>query len=185
MKYIIYTKSTDGTYDKKPYDLETHSCTYSDFFNKYNKEMDYLGLQKFECISNKNYLIQGIYSDQIFSYFEISLLSKNNSAELLNEIERFLFDNDCKLNIAFIDVIINLDNYENPMAQYLNDEIFIQLDPAYFIKKNIYFMNQEFVNDNYLFFIFGDDESNDKRVIYSREEEYSLWKGFNRSLTKP
>ena len=40
MKYIIYTKNTDGTYDKDPQDLETHSCTYSDFFNKYNKQMD-------------------------------------------------------------------------------------------------------------------------------------------------
>ena len=127
-----------------PQDLETHSCTYSDFFNKYNKQMDYLGLTKFKCIRKKNYIIQGIFSDQIFSYFEVSLLSKNKSAELINEIERFLFENDCKLNIAFIDIIIDLDNYENPMTRFLNDEIFIQLDPVYYTKMNVYFMHQEF-----------------------------------------
>ena len=185
MKYIIYIKNIDGTYDKDPQDLDIHSCTYSDFFNKYNKQMDYLGLQKFKCISKKNYIIQGIFSDQIFSYFEISLLSKNKSAELINEIERFLFENDCKLNIAFIDIIIDLDNYANPMTQFLNEEIFIQLDPVYYTKMNVYFMNQEFADDNYFFLIFGDeDDLIDKRVIYSREEEYAVWKGFNRSLTK-
>ena len=104
-KYIIYTKSMDGSYNKDPYNLETHSCTYEDFFNKYNKQVDYLGLQNFECITNQNYLIQGIYSDQIFSYFEISVLAKNTSEELMNEIERFLFENDCKLHMAFIDMI--------------------------------------------------------------------------------
>ena len=142
MKYIIYTKNTDGTYDKDPEDLETHSCTYSDFFNKYNKQMDYLGLTKFKCIRKKNYIIQGIFSDQIFSYFEVSLLSKNKSAELINEIERFLFENDCKLNIAFIDIIIDLDNYENPMTRFLNDEIFIQLDPVYYTKMNVYYASR-------------------------------------------
>ena len=116
----------DGSYNKDPYNLETHSCTYEDFFNKYDKQFDYLGLQNFECITNQNYLIQGIYSDQIFSYFEISVLAKKTSEELINEIERFLFENDCKLHMAFIDMIIDLDNYENPMTQYLNDEIFIQ-----------------------------------------------------------
>ena len=184
-KYIIYTKNMDGSYNKDPYDLTTHSCTYADFFNKYDRQVDYLGLQKFECMTNDNYFIQGIYSDQIFSYFEISVLSKNTSVELINEIERFLFDNDCKLHIAFTDIIIDLDNYENPMTQYLNDEIFTQLNPTLFTKKNIYFMNQEFTNDNYLLFIIGDDETPEKKTLYSRYEEYILWKGFNRTITKP
>ena len=167
-KYIIYTKNMDGSYNKDPYNLETHSCTYEDFFNKYDKQFDYLGLQNFECITNQNYLIQGIYSDQLFSYFEISVLAKKTSEELINEIERFLFENDCKLHMAFIDMIIDLDNYENPMTQYLNDEIFIQLNPTLFIKNNIYFMNQEFIKDNYILFIIGEDESPEIRTIYSK-----------------
>ena len=175
----------DGKYIKDPYDINTHKCNYDDFFNKYDKQVDYLGLQEFECLTNKDYLIQGIFSDQIFSYFEISALAKNTSTELLNEIERFLFENDCKFHMAFTDMIIDLDNYENPMTQYLNDEIFIQINPTFFIKKNIYFMNQEFTNDNYLLFIIGDDESRETKILYSRYEEYTLWKGTNRALYKP
>ena len=46
-------------------------------------------------------------------------------------------------------------------------------------------MNQEFTNDNYLLFIIGDDETPEKKTLYSRYEEYILWKGFNRTITKP
>ena len=184
-KFIIYSKSIDGNYVKYPSDILTHKCNYADFFYEYNNQMDYLGLKQFESLTNKNYIIQGIYSDQIFSYFEISALAKNTSIELLNEIERFLFENDCKFDMAFTDMIIDLDNYENPMTQYLNDEIFIQLNPTFFMKKNIYFMNQEFINDNYLLFIIGDDETLETKILYSRYEEYTLWKGTNRAITKP
>ena len=82
-------------------------------------------------------------------------------------------------------MIIDLDDYESPMTQYLNDELFIQLNPTLFIKKNIYFMNQEFTNDNYLLFIIEDDKTPEIKTLYSRYEEYNLWKGLNRGSTKP
>ena len=63
--------------------------------------MDYLNVRTFECVGNKEDSIQGIYSDQVFSYFEFSVLAKNQSAELIYEIERFLFHNDCKLQFVF------------------------------------------------------------------------------------
>ena len=40
-------------------------------------------------MKDKDYLFQGIYADQVFSYFEFSVLAKNTSDALLNEIERF------------------------------------------------------------------------------------------------
>ena len=183
-KYIIYKKTMDGKYEKDPVDLNTHSCSYEDFCYKYDKAVDYLGLQRFKCMKDKDYLIQGIYADQVFSYFEFSVLAKNTSDILLNEIERFLFENDCKFHIVYTDIIIDLDNYKNPITQYLNDEIFIQLNPTLFIKKNIFFMNQDFTNDDYLLFIIADDETLETKTLYSRYEEYSLYKGLNRTLTK-
>ena len=56
-----------------------------------------------------------------------------------------------------MDIIIDLDNYKEPIKQYLN-EIFIQLNPTLFIKRNMFYMNQYFTNDDYLLFIFGDEE---------------------------
>ena len=183
-RYVLYIKSRDGTYKKDPKNLVTHKCTYDDFYNKFDSQMDYLNVGTFECVGNKEDSIQGIYADQVFSYFEFSVLAKNKSADLIYEIERFLFHNDCKLQFVYTDIIIDLDSYENPIAQYLN-EIFIQLNPTLFIKRNIFFMNQYFTNDDYLMFVFGDEEQPETKPLYSRYEEYALYKGFDRVVNQP
>ena len=183
-RYITYIKSRDGTYEKDAKNLDTHSCTYDDFYNKYDAQFDYLSISKFECVANKEDTIQGIYADQIFSYFEFSVVAKEKTYEATKEIERFLFSNDCKLQIVYTDIIIDLDNYENPITQYL-DEIFIQLNPTLFIKRNVYFMNQYFTNDNFLMFVFGDDEIPEKKSLFSRYEEYALYKGLDRFEKQP
>ena len=183
-RYVIYIKSRDGTYKKDPKTIETHLCTYEDFYNKYDAQFDYLNLNTYACVGNKEDTIQGIYADQIFSYFEYSVVAKNNSRELTYEIERFLFENDCKFQLAFTDIIIDLDNYKKPITQYLNT-VFIQLNPTMFIKRNIYFMNQHFSNDDFLMFVFGDDEEPEKKTLFSRYEEYALYKGLNRFVSQP
>ena len=185
-RYVSYFKNRDGTYKKDANQLNLHKCTYDDFYNKYDKQMDYLGALKFECVENKNKenTIQGIFSDQVFSYFEFSVTAKNNSEELTDEIIRFLFENDCKLQFVYTDIIIDLDNYENPATQYLNI-IFSQLNPTLFIKRNIYFMNQYFSNDDYLLFVFGDEDPSEVKPLYSRYEEYALYKGMNRFTEHP
>ena len=181
--YVKYQKFSDGSYKKFPKELITHKCTYNDFYNKYNKEFDFLGLSSFECIDDKKDTIQGIYSNEIFSYFEFSILAKNQSDDLQDKIERYLFKNDCKLNFAYTDIIIDLDNYKSPITEYLN-QLFIQLNPELFIKRNIYFMNQYFTTDANLMYIYG-DITPDKKPLYSRYEEYSLYQGLNRKVKKP
>ena len=138
-QYIRYIKSSNGTYykDRKYHNL--HNCNYEDFYNKYNSSVDFLGLSKFKCLEEKTDIIQGIYTDQIFSYFEFTVSAKNDS--VLKEIDRFLFENDCKLEIIYTDIIIDIDNYKKPISQYLNN-IFIQLNPTLFIKRAMYFINQ-------------------------------------------
>ena len=178
-RYVSYVKNRDSTYQKFPIQLNLHKCTYDDFYNKYDKNMDYLGAQNFYCVENKDKSIQGIFSDQIFSYFDFSVVAKNTTEEFTKEIERFLFENDCKLQFVYTDIIIDLDNYKNPVTQYLN-EIFIQLNPTLFIKRNIFFMNQYFSNDDYLMFVFGDEDPTEVKPLYSRYEEYALYKGMNR-----
>ena len=179
--YVLYEKNINGKYNKQPKTLKTHQCTSSDFYNKYDEQMDYLGIFNYQCLENKEDTIQGIYTDQIFSYFEFTVSAKNES--VLDEIERFLFENDCKFQIIYTDIIIDLDNYEEPISQYL-DSLFIQLNPTLFIKRNMYFMNQYFSNDDYLFFVFG-DEKPELKTLYSSYEEYSLYMGMQRKSTRP
>jgi hypothetical protein len=183
-RYVEYVKSRDGNYAKNPKDTNIHLCTYDDFYNKYDAQFDYLSSQTYYCVGNKEYTIQGIYADQVFSYFEFSVVAKDTTKAWTDEVLRFLFHNDCKLQIAFTDIIIDLDNYENPITQYLNT-IFIQLNPSLFIKRNIYFMNQHFTNDDFLMFVFGDDQTPEKKPLYSRYEEYALWKGLKRFEEQP
>ena len=183
-KYVYFIKNLDGSYKKDPRNLVTKKCTYNDFYNKYNSQFDYLGLSNFECMQDKDMSVQGIYADQIFSYFEITAKSINASKELTDEIERFLLQNDCKFTFVYTDIIIDLDNYKNPTAQYLN-EIFVQLNPTLFIKRNVYFINQDFSNDDYLMFVIGEEDAPVTMPLYSRYEEYGVYKGLNRFETHP
>jgi len=180
--YVLFQKFLNGSYAKFNKPLITHKCTYDDFYNKYDGEFDYLGLSKYECISSKNFTIQGIYSNEIFSYFEFSVQAKNQSDELLDTIESFLENNDCKVNFAYTDIIIDLDKYRSPITQYLN-QIFIQLSPHLYIKRNIYFMNQYFTTDDNLMYIYG-DLTPEIMPLYSRYEEYSLYQGLNRKTNR-
>ena len=178
-RFVQYEKFKDGTYGKVPKTIIVDKCEYSDFYNKFDDQFDYLGIKDFTCIKNKEFTIQGIYSDQVFSYYEFSAVAKNTSLDLIDKIDKFLYQNDCKLQFVYTDIIIDLDNYENPITQYL-DEVFIQLNPTLFIKRNIFFRNQYFTNDNFLMFVFGDDEVPETKPLYSRYEEYALYKGFQR-----
>ena len=180
--YVLFQKFLNGSYAKFNKPLITHKCTYNDFYNKYDGEFDYLGLSKYECISSKNFTIQGIYSNEIFSYFEFSVQAKNQSDQLLDTIESFLENNDCKVNFAYTDIIIDLDKYRSPITQYLN-QIFIQLTPHLYIKRNIFFMNQYFTTDDNLMYIYG-DLTPEIMPLYSRYEEYSLYQGLNRKTNR-
>ena len=181
--YILYVKSSNGTYHKIKEKRSLHICNYDDFYNKNNDQFDYLGMSRLMCLEKREDIIQGIYSDQIFSYYEFTVAAKNDS--VLKDLDKFLWENDCKLDIYFTDIIIDIDNYKNPMTPYLNN-IFIQLNPTVFIKRAMYFMNQYFTNDDYLLFVFGDDDVNvEKKALYSRYEEYYLYMGFNRNETRP
>ena len=183
-KYITYVKSRDSTYKKYSTELNMHKCVYDDYYNKYDKQMDYLGVQRCQCLENKDNTIQGIFDDEVFTYFEFSVVAKNKSKSLTEEITRFLHKNDCKFRFIYTDIIIDLDNYKNPVTQYLN-EVFIQLNPSLFIKRNIYYMNQHFSNDDYLLFVFSDEDSIEVKPLYSRYEEYALYKGMNRFEDNP
>ena len=98
--YILYAKHNNGTYQKYPKELKTHKCNYEDFYNKYNNQMDYLGLSKYECLDKREGTLQGIYADKIFSYFEFTVQSKNDLE--LTKLDKYLSENDCKLQIIYI-----------------------------------------------------------------------------------
>ena len=177
-RFVMYHKDLQGNNTKDKEELAWHYCNYEDFYYKYNDSFDFLGLDKFQCLNDYNRTIQGIFSDRVFSYYEISLTSKNKSQENFDQIYQYLSKNDCKLIIYFTDVTIDLTDYNEPIKPVLNT-IFIQLDPTLNIKRNIYFMNQYLYDDDSMLAVFEETEKPRRiETLFSRYEEYALYMGF-------
>ena len=156
-RYIVYTKNTEGTYDKNKRLLPSNNCKYEDFYNKYNTSFDYLRLKGYQCLNNYSQTFESIYSDQVFSYYEFSVNAKNTSKEAFDSVDEYLMENDCKLQIVYTDITIELSNYKEPIKPFLN-AFFIQLNPILFIKRNVYFINQYLYDDDQLLTIFNEEQ---------------------------
>ena len=182
IKYYTFRKDKEGNKIKTSEILNTHLCNYSDFYNIYNDSIDILGLNKYLCLDKIDSVIEGLYTDEIFTYYELSVKSKEKTINNFNLIDDYLTSNDCKLSVYFLDITIDIDKYEEPIQPFLN-ELFIQINPTLFSKMNAFFVNQYFENDNYLFSVL--DERNPlSKISFSRAEQYSLYKGLNRGEKK-
>jgi len=164
LTYIVYSKDHNGNRNKVKNILSSHKCTYADFYNNYNDSFDFAGLNQFECLDKKDNSIQGIFADEVFSYYEFTVMSKNNSVDLFQKIDRYLTEQDCKLQLYYTDITIDFDDYKEPIKPYINS-VFIQLNPTLFLKMNVFFKNTH--------------------TLFSRLEEYSLYKGLDRGTVLP
>ena len=181
LKHVIYIKNNKGKYDKNKTPIPSHSCTKEDFYNNYDTSFEYLNLNQYLCLDDYNHNIEGIYSDQVFSYYEFSVVAKNKTSL----IDEYFRSNDCKLQFYYTDITIDLANYKEPIKPFLNS-IFIQLNPTLFIKRNIYFMNQYLYDDDDILAIFDEEKKPDQiKTLFSRYEEYSIYSGLEREKTKP
>jgi len=181
LKHVIYIKNNKGKYDKNKTPIPSHSCTKEDFYNNYDTSFEYLNLNQYLCLDDYNHNIEGIYSDQVFSYYEFSVVAKNKTSL----IDEYFRSNDCKLQFYYTDITIDLANYKEPIKPFLNS-IFIQLNPTLFIKRNIYYMNQYLYDDDDILAIFDNGKKPDEiKTLFSRYEEYSLYQGLEREKTNP
>ena len=179
ISFTTQTKNKDGGRQRKITQLSTHPCTYADFYNNFNDSLDYLNMDIFQCLDDNSQIVEGIYTDEVFSYYIFTVSIKEDTQENFDRLNNYLLENDCKLNVYYTDITIDLDNYENPARRYL-DSIFIQLDPNYVKKMNAYFLNQYLYDDDYLIWVFNEEENSNIETKFSRAEEYSLYKGMNR-----
>jgi len=180
-KYIYY-KLVDNEYKKNTIPIDVHLCTKADFFNKFDETFDGSSIQNYYCLDDPDRNIEGIYTSGVFSYYEFDVYAKNNSRELLDKIDSYMLANDCKFQIFYSDNTIDIDDYEEPIKSYV-EAIFIQINPTLSIRRNMYFMNQHLYDDNFLFWVFGDDdEARYVKTLFSRYEEYSLYQGIRREI---
>ena len=124
-----------------------------------------LNIDKFQCLDRVDDIIQGIFTDEVFTYYDFSVQAKEDSVSHFNNIDRYLIENECKFSIYYSDITIDIDNYKEPINPFLNT-IFIQLNPTLISKANMYFMNQYFEDDYYFFSIVNENDSV-KKTLFS------------------
>ena len=183
LKYVTFAKDHEGKRNVTRYPLTSHKCNYADFYNKFNESLDLVNIQQLECLDNIHHSIQGIYNDELFTYYEFSVTGKIDTVEHYEKINNYLQEMDCKFQLFYTDLTIDFNDYSDPIKPYINS-LFVQLNPILFLKMNAFFMNQYFENDNYLLFVFNEDEPT-VHTLFSRYEEWNLFKGLDRGSVKP
>ena len=165
--------------------IDYHPCNTEDFHNLHQKIFEELNISNFKCLSKKDLVSpSGIYTDEVFAYFVISVESKYKDNETHNQlINDYLIANDCKLQFYYTDITINVNNTKNPFSSFLNS-MFLQLNPTLIQKKNIFFMNYHLYDDNEILHINRKEEKPTIKTGLSRVEDYAVFKDLNRTFKK-
>ena len=66
--------------------LDTHKCTKADFYNKYNEIFDGFYIYNYQCLNDNSQIIEGIFRNSIFAYYEFDVYAKNESQEILDKM---------------------------------------------------------------------------------------------------
>ena len=167
--------------------ITTHNCNTEDFYNLHNDSFEILNIKDLLCIDQKEFIdhkLEGIYTDQLFTYYKFTVSSKNYSKDIFDKIYNYLQENECKLQLYYTDISLDLSDYNNPISNYINS-LFLQLNPTLIQEKNVFFINYHLFNDSKLFHIFEQDEIPRIMAGFSRIEEYSAYKGLSRYSSKP
>ena len=171
----------EGITTKEKMKINLRHCVYSDFFNEFNETFDSLGLETFWCPNEQNYTVQGIYSDDAFKYYEISIASGADSLDNYEDIQNTLINNECDFNMYFVDVAVDLYDYKRPIKRFMNTN-FVALKADEYVKMNLDFNLQKFDSyENYLF----DTHETKYYIGYAYFEQYSIFKGIERYKQQP
>ena len=168
-KFIKINKNPKQ-YNKNIVNITTHNCISEDFNYEHSDEFIKFNLYNYKCLDKNDFIIEGTNSDEIYSYYEFILKYNSESNNMIN----FLQENKCGFQIVYTDININFNNYNHPVKTYLNS-LYLNLIPSMLMVQNIYFMHQYLHDDDNLFGVYGEDNSNSEiYTSFSRYEQYSL-----------
>ena len=178
-----YVKATKNNMSQKKerYSIKTHLCTYSDFYNKSTDTLDLMGVTGiYLCPDYLNNTIGGTYTDEHFDYFEITLSSNYTDEDYYEQYYNLLTYNDCKFHLFFPITSFNMNNYSTPFKYDLFD-LFLQLNPIYFYKRDVFFKLQRFRSFQNIIF---DTFQTNYYLDYSSFNDYNLFKSSDRFKKK-
>ena len=171
----------NGTVIREKDKLNYEYCNNSNFYNKFNESVELYGLNTRYCFTDNNITIQGLYTDEIYKYVEITVSMKKTEPEDYDEYYNLLTQNDCSFQIYYTNFAFNLTNYDDPVTQFIGNK-FVKLVPNYFNKMELYFLTQRFESyQNYIF----DNYHTKYYAGFSDVSSFSLFKGSDRLTKKP
>lgn len=128
----LYIKISNSKADKdgmlkKEEDSYLHlkNCEYLDFPQIDKNHFNDLKLKNYFCPNNYNEEIYGFWSTPELRYLEIYLSVCNQEQEAnikckdKSEIESFLLENTVSINLYFIDPVISINNYSQPISNII------------------------------------------------------------------
>ena len=170
-----------NNYPKKS--INFNKCGLSDFHNLHDEYLEKVSIDEYYCISQEDLSDnspEGIYTGDNFAYYMISLESKYLDNATHNQlINDYLIESDCKLQMFYTDITIDVDDYKNPISSVLNS-MFLQLDPTIIQKRNILFMNYHLTDEDSILHVVSGEEEPIIKTGLSRIEDYAVYKGLNR-----
>ena len=174
VKYNYYYEGSKA----QPIPILVHNCNDLDFYNDKNliESIDQETFNKLKCFDDLDKVVKNRYQDRYynFTYYQINIKLKNNIDPVL--ANNFLIKKDCKIELYYRDVKNDPEDFDEPIKPFIY-EIFLQLNPDFESRMNVYFMNSYFENNNDLLF---ETKGNEKQnTIFSRTEQYYLHKTEN------
>ena len=174
---VTYNLNYKGN-KQDPLSIPVHNCNNSDFYNDENliNSINNDTFNKLKCFDDLDKVIKNRYQDKndYFTYFQIDInLKKDIDHALANN---FLIYKDCKIELYYRDVKNDPEDFDEPIKPFLY-EIFLQLNPDFESRMNVYFMNSYFENNNDLLFVTKGNEQ--QNTTFSRTEQYYLHKTKN------
>jgi len=92
LSYTTQKKEKDGSKKRDIITLPTHTCTFADFYNKFDDSLEYLNMDIFQCLDDNSQIVEGIYTDEVFSYYMFSVTAKNDSESNFNKIDKLCIE---------------------------------------------------------------------------------------------
>ena len=158
--------------------FNTFNCTYNSDYKQFQKvntiyNSNYKCLDLSELSLDKNYYIEN---------YSMIVSLKDSSVKNFYDINNYLLNNDCKIELTFIDYSILINEYSDPIRRFRNS-LFLTLNPNSISQMDIYFMNQK-LEDHNNFFIKSIKKTREN-ITFSFFEKDSNYKGeYNSRLNR-
>jgi hypothetical protein len=176
---LVEMKKSDGISTKTKYILNLSQCNQSKF-EGYELSYEQLGLKNYFCPEFTNTSIKGLYTEELFKYYEFSVSLRSEYLKDFKEARQLFTDYDINFNIYYVDNTFDVYNFEKPIRKFISNK-FSSLDWIFIKKTNFDFMRTSFTSDSN---VFMKDPEKQELIVSDFSYEYFKYTSEDRMILK-